>query len=105
MSERNDFVLFEYWLTDHAGHKKDMNVAVEVLERFDAFLGGVVDSVDHGEVTLFVISDHGNIEDLSTRTHTRNPVPLLVTGPHRSQLASRIKNLTHITPAILALLS
>lgn len=100
-----DFVLFEYWLTDHAGHKQDMAVAVDVLERFDAFLGGVVDSIDHSGTTILLISDHGNIEDLSIKTHTRNPVPLVVTGPRRTHLASRIKNLTHITPAVLALLS
>ena len=105
LTRRHDFVLFEYWLTDHAGHKQDMRWAVEVLQQFDAFLGGLVDSVEHSDVTLMLISDHGNIEDLSTRTHTRNSVPLLVTGPHRLQLATRIKNLTHITPAVVALLS
>jgi 2,3-bisphosphoglycerate-independent phosphoglycerate mutase len=105
LCRQHDFVLFEYWLTDHAGHKQDMAWAVEILERFDAFLGGVLDAMDHEGVTLLLISDHGNIEDLSTKSHTRNPVPLIVTGPRRTQLAGRIKNLTHITPAILALLS
>jgi len=105
LCRRHDFVLFEYWLTDHAGHKQDMAWAVDVLERFDAFLGGVVDSIDHSRSTILIVSDHGNIEDLSTKTHTRNPVPLVVTGPGRSHLANRITNLTHITPAVLALLS
>jgi len=105
LCRRHDFVLFEYWLTDHAGHKQDMPWAVDVLERFDAFLGGVVDSIDHSKSTILIISDHGNIEDLSTKTHTRNPVPLVVTGPGRSRLEKRITNLTHITPAVLALLS
>lgn len=105
LCRHHDFVLFEYWLPDHAGHKRDMTWAVEILERFDAFLGGIVDGVDHSATTILLVSDHGNIEDLSTKTHTRNPVPLLVTGPARSELASRITNLTHITPAVVHLLS
>ena len=105
LCRHHSFVLFEYWLTDHAGHKQDMAWAVEILERFDAFLGGLIDSVDHTALTILLTSDHGNIEDLSTRTHTRNPVPLLITGPHRHDLAHRITDITHISPALVALLS
>jgi len=105
LCRRHDFVLFEYWLTDHAGHKQDMAWAVDILERFDHFLGGALECLDHDASTVIMISDHGNIEDLSIRTHTRNPVPLLVTGPRRLQLADRITHLTDITPAIIDLLS
>jgi 2,3-bisphosphoglycerate-independent phosphoglycerate mutase len=105
LARQNDFVLFEYWLTDHAGHKQDMKWSLSVLENFDTFLGGVLDSLDHSAVSILMVSDHGNIEDLSVRTHTRNPVPLLVSGPRRAEVAPRIRNLTHVTPAVLALLS
>jgi 2,3-bisphosphoglycerate-independent phosphoglycerate mutase len=30
---------------------------------------------------LIVTSDHGNVEDATTRVHTRCPVPLLAWGP------------------------
>jgi 2,3-bisphosphoglycerate-independent phosphoglycerate mutase len=101
IAAKHDFTLFEYWLTDHAGHSQKMAFAVEVLEQFDDFLSGFLESFDSGNTLLMIISDHGNIEDLSTKSHTRNRVPCVLAGRHHHQLAGRIKNLTHITPAII----
>lgn len=98
--QEHDFTLFEYWLTDHAGHSQDMKKAVAVLEAFDQFLGGIMAEFDDRSL-IVLISDHGNIEDLSTKSHTRNQVPLLVIGKRRQEFARRVKNLTHITPTIL----
>ena len=98
-----DFTLFEYRLTDHAGHSQKMAFAVEVLERFDEFLSGFFESFDPSNTLLMIVSDHGNIEDLSTKSHTRNKVPCIIVGKQRHQLENRIKNLTHITPAIVRL--
>ena len=100
---KHDFTLFEYWLTDHAGHSRKMINSVEVLERFDEFLSGLLESFDFDNTLLMIVSDHGNIEDLSTKSHTRNQVPCILVGKHSHQLAKRIKNLTHITPAIIRL--
>jgi len=100
---RHDFTLFEYWLTDHAGHSQKMTFAVEVLERLDEFLADYVESFDPGNTLLMIVSDHGNIEDLSTKSHTRNRVPCILVGKHCHQLAKQIKDLTHITPAIMRL--
>jgi hypothetical protein len=96
-----DFTLFEYWLTDHAGHSQKMEEAVEVLERFDEFLGGLLQHLDFDKTLLVLISDHGNIEDLSTKSHTRNPVPCIAVGRGHHEFSARIKNLTHITPAVV----
>ncbi|TLY32525.1 MAG: metalloenzyme, partial [Ignavibacteria bacterium] len=38
ISQRYDFVLFEFSMTDHAGHGRAMEEAVRVLELFDGFL-------------------------------------------------------------------
>ncbi len=103
VASNHDFTLFEYWLTDHAGHSQKMTFAVEVLERFDEFLSGFLESFDPGNTLLMIVSDHGNIEDLSTKSHTRNRVPCILAGKHSHQLAKRIKNLTHVTPAIIKL--
>lgn len=104
IAARNDFTLFEYWLTDHAGHSRDMKFSVEVLEKFDGLLGGLLEKFDVANSILVLISDHGNIEDLSTKTHTRNPVPCIVVGAKHKEFSARIKNLTHITPTILKFL-
>jgi bisphosphoglycerate-independent phosphoglycerate mutase (AlkP superfamily) len=47
-------------------------------------------------------SDHGNIENMTERTHTRNPVPLIVFGPRENTIRERVESLEDITPAILA---
>jgi 2,3-bisphosphoglycerate-independent phosphoglycerate mutase len=98
-----NFTLFEYWLTDHAGHSRNMATAVEVLERFDKFLSGFLELFDPINTLLMIVSDHGNIEDLSTKSHTRNRVPCILAGNHRAKLVNRIKYLSHITPAIMRL--
>ncbi len=102
---KHDFTLFEYWLTDHAGHSREMKFAVDVLERFDSFLDGVIGNTDLGETLVVLISDHGNIEDLSTKGHTRNPVPCIAIGSRHEEFASEIRNLTHITPTIVRFLA
>jgi 2,3-bisphosphoglycerate-independent phosphoglycerate mutase len=107
----HDFVLFEYWKTDHAGHSQNMNEAVYVLEVFDSMLLGVIEELDTRSTLLIITSDHGNIEDLSTKSHTRNPVPVILFG-HRHQEVSRSlrgngrrpSNLGRVTPTLLRFL-
>ena len=99
-----DFVFYEYFFTDHAGHSQSRKDAAEVLEKFDGLLEGVLEAFDQDSMLLIITSDHGNIEDLSTKSHTRNPVPLLALGTRHRELTMNTKNLTHITPAILRML-
>jgi hypothetical protein len=101
----HEFTLFEYWLTDYAGHSQSMPRSVETLEHLDQFLGGFFERFGDRDSLFLFVSDHGNIEDLSTKSHTRNPVPCLIAGARRGEIAPRLKNLTHITPAILGLLT
>lgn len=105
IAQRHAFTMFEYWLTDYAGHARDMAGAVEVLERIDGLLGGLMEQFDPVTCTLIITSDHGNIEDLSTKSHTRVPVPCIVAGRKRESISSTLSDLTHVTPAILSLLS
>lgn len=104
ITARHSFTLFEYWLTDYAGHGRDMATGVETLERFDGMLGGLLEDFDPKECTLILTSDHGNIEDLSTKSHTRNPVPCILAGRKHRELSAALKTLVHVTPALLALL-
>jgi 2,3-bisphosphoglycerate-independent phosphoglycerate mutase len=97
-----DLIFFEYFVTDHAGHSQDMPMAIDMLERMDDFIAGIVEKFDFEKDIILMISDHGNIEDLSIKTHTKNPVPLIVIGKQHSYFSSRIKNLTHITPVIIS---
>jgi len=103
IARKHDFTLFEYWLTDHAGHSQNMKSAIDALENFDQFLGGFLEQFQRRSSLMIMISDHGNLEDLSVKTHTRNPVPCIAVGHRAHEFASSIRNLTHITPAILKL--
>jgi len=96
----HDLLLFETFLTDLAGHKR---IEPEwVLARLDAFLGGILDGCS-GDTTLVVCSDHGNLEDDTTRIHTTNPVPLLAAGPAAGYFC-RAEAITDVAPAILSVL-
>jgi 2,3-bisphosphoglycerate-independent phosphoglycerate mutase len=104
ISRKHTLTLFEYWLTDYAGHGRGLTTAVEVLERFDGMLGGLLEDFAPKECTLILTSDHGNIEDLSTKSHTRNPVPCIVAGSKRNELSSVLRSLMDVTPALVSLL-
>jgi 2,3-bisphosphoglycerate-independent phosphoglycerate mutase len=97
-----DFSLFEYWASDYAGHKQQMDNAVTQMESFDGVLGGLVESGNWKELLVIVTSDHGNMEDISTRRHTAAPVPALVIGEEnaRDEFTRGMKEITDIAPAI-----
>lgn len=99
-----DFVLYEYFLTDRAGHSQDMDIAVREIQKLDALLSELLSRIDTERTVVLLTSDHGNIEDLSTRVHTRNRVPTLIWGERAKTLKDRIRSLEDITPAILCLL-
>jgi bisphosphoglycerate-independent phosphoglycerate mutase (AlkP superfamily) len=61
----------------------------------------VLEASDLSRLTVVLTSDHGNIEDLSTRSHTLNSVATLAFGLASEHFASRVRSLTDITPAIV----
>lgn len=100
VAAQHDFTLYEHFLTDFAGHSRDMNQAILVLERVDRFLGGLLRHLPP-DVTLVITSDHGNVENLAVKTHTLNPVATICRGPAGAAIAAKVRTLTDITPAIL----
>lgn len=98
---------FDYWLSDVAGHRFSLPEAVDLLERFDAVLAGLTSAWEDRDDLLVITSDHGNLEDLTTRRHTHNPVPLLLIGPQalREAFSANLVDLTGIAPAILNFLT
>ena len=100
--KRHDFTLFEFFLTDKAGHEKDKSMAEKVLNALDEFLAGIMDDGTE-DFTLLVSSDHGNIEDLSVKTHTLNPSLTAVAGEYADFFKGKLKSIADITPAIVDL--
>lgn len=112
LADTSDLSVFEYWITDMAGHHQDMQSACSILETLDDVIGSLLNSWDDQDSLILLTSDHGNLEDLSTRHHTLNDVPLLLIGSPKlrelftdqinSARTSRLKpDLTDIAPAII----
>src|SRR2546428_10295882 len=76
-----DLLLYEFFMTDVIAHTQSMPDALALLGKLETFLKGVIDGLNGEQESLLITSDHGNFEDLSTRSHTLNPVPTLVWGP------------------------
>ena len=93
------FTLFEHYLADEAGHAQDFDAAAEALGTFDRFAREVVASRP-ADAAVLICSDHGNVEDLSLRNHTRNRVPVIVFGPPLSPM----ETVADVGSAVLALL-
>ncbi len=104
LSQEYNFTLFEYFQTDRVGHSGNRDWAERVLNLLDRFYAAVLAGVDLEKTLVVLTSDHGNIEDLSVETHTANPVPTLRVGRRHREAAARIRTLTDIAPALLALL-
>lgn len=102
LAAEHDLTIYETFLTDLAGHGREGFDPGEAVRRLDGLLDGLVDALD-GRTTLAVTSDHGNLEDLSTRSHTRNPVPWLTLGPAAERLEG-VESLLDVTPSLLAAL-
>jgi hypothetical protein len=103
LARQYDFAFYEVWMTDYAGHMQDMASACSILETFDGVLDGLLDSWDDQAGLIFITSDHGNMEDLSTRRHTSNPVPGLAIGAPglRRAFTEALKDIAGVAPAIL----
>jgi hypothetical protein len=103
LARRMDFTLFEYFQTDRVAHRGSEQEKARVLDALNRFLGGLlVFSKERGNL-LLLCSDHGNLEDARTTTHTLNPVPFAALGTGSCGLKTRVCSLLDVTPALLKL--
>jgi 2,3-bisphosphoglycerate-independent phosphoglycerate mutase len=99
LARKYDFSMFEYWASDYAGHGQEMEKAVDLLESFDLVLKGLLAAWDK-EGLILITSDHGNMEDLSTRRHTLVNVPGIVIGNQRGTFCDGLIDLTGVSKRI-----
>ena len=99
------FTLYEYFITDKIGHAQDIQLARTTLTNLASFVRHLLTTLDLEQTTVILTSDHGNIEDLSSRNHTLHEVPTIIWGARRDYAADRIKSLVDITPTIVGLLT
>ncbi|HKK45461.1 MAG TPA: alkaline phosphatase family protein [Balneolaceae bacterium] len=101
-AEKYDLLLHEYYLTDKAGHSQELEKADRYLSIYDRFLWQLINHAD-SQITIVLSSDHGNVEDLSIKTHTFNKVPLFGYGPGAHHFKDA-RSIMDVTPGILNIL-
>jgi len=103
LAETNELSWFDFWLSDLVGHHGSMEEALGLLQSVDAVLGGLARAWEDRPNLIVITADHGNLENLGQRGHTRNPVPGLLMGPLdlRRRFAVGLTDLTGFAPAIL----
>ncbi len=101
ISQNYDFTLFEYFLSDLAGHMADQGEAKRVIQILDSFIGTLAAKINFKDTILIIASDHGNLENLSSRVHTLNKVPALIVGNRELRLLLQpgLRDLTDLLPA------
>lgn len=104
LASKHHFTLFEHFITDHLGHGRNKETLEERLSVLDRFLYYVLTNLPEN-FTLVICSDHGNLEDISIKTHTLNPSLTITAGKYSDRLKNRMTNLSHIKDAILELYS
>mgnify|MGYP006275361333 FL=1 len=100
LSRSHLFTLFEFFHTDKMGHGRMDEAPGVLLRRLDCFFAALLDVLDPLYDTLLVTSDHGNLEALHRKTHTRNSVPLLVYG-WAAPFFANATDLTDVTPSTI----
>jgi hypothetical protein len=102
LSETNDLILYEYFLTDAAGHSKNMELAVAELMKIESLIFNVLEEVQNRNVTVIVCSDHGNLEDIRYKSHTLNPAYFAIWTKNEIK---RIKSLIEIKQLIIQIIT
>jgi hypothetical protein len=98
----HDLTLWETFMTDLAGHHRFGWTAAAALGRLDGLLAGLLPA-RAADLTILLVSDHGNLEEAGHRRHTRNPVPLVALGPEAVRFAD-LDRIDRLAPRLLALM-
>jgi len=104
LAREHDFAMHAHVFTDFVGHRGTLDEATRLLKNIDKVMAGALDTWDTDNDLLILTSDHGNMERIGSRTHTKNDVPLLVVGAARHAFARDIKTLADLVPAMRRLL-
>ncbi len=101
IATKNKFTLYEYYLSDHLGHLRLANEFDKLFFEMDEFLLTLLCELDKSKMTLIICSDHGNLEDLSTKTHTRNPALTITAGKNAEKIYNDVKDISQLKSAII----
>ncbi len=96
---------------DMVGHTGKLDAAIAAMETIDRCIGRLLDAVQKQGATLFLTSDHGNIETMIDpetgqphTAHTTLPAPFIVVAPDNNIRLEESGKLADIAPTILVYL-
>ncbi len=101
MTSRNSLTVFEHFHTDHLGHGRIKEKFNRLFSALDEFLLAVLNKLEKETQTVVICSDHGNIEDLSVKTHTTNPALFIAAGKYAEQIFNDVNRIDEIKKGIL----
>jgi hypothetical protein len=99
--DEHDLVLYEYFLTDLAGHRGTRDERFHQALHVEALVGAVLAAADLTRHRVVLVSDHGNLEESDHDRHTTNPAPLLAWGYRADELVARVDAMEKLTPALV----
>jgi hypothetical protein len=105
ISSKNILTVYEYFLTDHLGHGRYEGTISETLNQLDEFLFTIFSEFDKNSTTVIICSDHGNIEDISVKTHTLNPALMIAAGFSAESVFRSVKDISQIKKSIIKILT
>ncbi|TKJ42333.1 metalloenzyme [candidate division LCP-89 bacterium B3_LCP] len=77
IAKKEHFTLYEHFMTDILGHKGDKSAILSLIRQLSDFIHSTLTLANEEGIKIIITSDHGNIEDSSVKTHTRNSVPFI----------------------------
>ncbi|NOX19112.1 MAG: metalloenzyme [Chlorobi bacterium] len=101
ISSRNQLTIFEHFHTDHLGHGRIKDKFNRLFSTLDKFLLSVLRNYNESKQTIVICSDHGNIEDLSTKRHTTNPALFIAAGKNAEEIFYGVNGIDEIKKALL----
>jgi predicted AlkP superfamily pyrophosphatase or phosphodiesterase len=104
-SRSYDVILYEFFMTDFAGHRQDMKQAIKQIHSIEILIMDVIRNNKFFDTTVLVVSDHGNIEDLRKKSHTNNPAYSAIWWAKQIKERKAPTSLKDINPLVLSLFS
>lgn len=101
ISGKYKFTLYEFYLLDHLGHLRIKDEFNTIYNTLDLFLFTILTEFDYKKTTIVICSDHGNFEDLSVKTHTRNPSLTITAGKYAEEIFNSVNSIKDIKSAII----
>lgn len=100
-----DFTLINYANADMVGHTGNLPATIQAIKTVDVQIGRLYEKCSEKKVTMFILADHGNAEEMLTddnkpiTKHTTNPVWFILTD--KKYTINMNGTLSNIAPSIL----